>query len=280
MTSALITKTLLLCGVALFITHWGSAQQAQNQPPTTSGGTTSGTVPDYSIVSIRPANPSANYRGGHTTPDETELVLTLKALVGYAYDLRPEFVYGGPKWSDNELFDIMAKVDESDIASFENLSYQQRAPMLRPILESRFGLKMHREVKVLQVFDLVLAKGGLGSKFTPHSPANPAFQLGSVGGDFAGYGVELPLFIRALSNELSATIGHPIIDKTGLTGKYDFYLRWSSAVTASSPTDQAATSSHPDIFTAMQEQLGLKLQPAREPVETIVIESATQPSEN
>jgi uncharacterized protein (TIGR03435 family) len=139
---------------------------------------------------------------------------------------------------------------------------------------------VHPEVRVLQVFDLVLAKGGLGPKFTPHSPANPAFQLGSVGGDFNGYGVEMPLFTRALSNELSATIGHPIIDKTGLTGKYDFYIRWSSTMTASSPTNQAAADSHPDIFTAMQEQLGLKLQPAREPVETIVIDLATQPSEN
>jgi uncharacterized protein (TIGR03435 family) len=248
------------------------AQAASPAPSTTSL--------KYDIVSVRPAEPNAHYRGGSTTPDETEIVLSLKALVGYVYDIRPEFVFGGPKWCDTELFDIKAKVDESDIATFESLSYQQRATMLRPILESRFGLKVHHEVRVLQVFDLVLAKVGLGPKFSPHSPDKPAFSLGSVGGDFDGYGVEMPLFTKALTNELLATIGRPIIDKIGLTGKYDFYLRWSSAVTTSSPTDQAATSSHPDIFTAMQEQLGLKLQPAREQVETIVIDSAAQPSEN
>jgi uncharacterized protein (TIGR03435 family) len=218
-------------------------------------------------------DPKLPYSGGHSSPDEMELVQTLKRLVGYAYDIRPEFVFGGPKWAESELFDIEGKVDESDIPIFQNMSGQQKDAMLRPVLESRFGLRVHREVRVLQVFDLVVAKGGLGPKFTPHSPANPPFSLGGAGETFDGFGVEMPLLTRGLSEYLSGTIDRPILDKTGLTGKYDFILQWSS------PTDQG-TSSHPDVFTAVREQLGLRLEPAREPVETIIIDSAERPSEN
>ena len=126
-----------LCPLAQIAPAQGVAAPAPAQAASPASSTAS---LKYDIVSVRPADPNANYRGGHTTPDETEIVLSLKALVGYAYDVRPEFVFGGPKWCDRELFDIKAKVDESDIASFESLSYQQRATMLRPILESRFGL--------------------------------------------------------------------------------------------------------------------------------------------
>ncbi len=177
------------------------------------------------------------------------------------------------------MFNITAKVDESDIPEFKDLPYEQRAPMMLSVLELRFGLKMHTEIKVLRVFDLVLAKGRLGPKFTLHSPANPAYQLGFASGSFAGYGIEMPLFTKALSSALRATVGRPIIDKTGLTGKYDFDLRWSTGVSASSPIDNA-TASLPDAYTALQDQFGLKLVPAQEPVETIVIDSANQPSEN
>lgn len=253
---------------------------AQTQPTPGASGATSKSSPTYTVISVRLVDPAASSMGGSTPFDETRLVVSLKGLIGYAYDVRPEFIFGGPKWSDSERFDIRAKVDESEIQEFKDLPYEQKAPMMRPVLESRFGLKIHTEVRVLRVFDLVLAKGGLGPKFSLHSPANPAFQLGSAGENFAGYGVEMPLFTRALSNTLSAIVGRPIIDKTGLTGKYDFFLRWSPSVTASSPADQAATSSRPDIFTALQEQLGLKLQPAQEPIEVIVIDSANLPSEN
>ena len=230
----------------------------------------------YDIVSIRVAGPHNGFQGSQPSADGTQIVLSLRGLVGYAYDIRPEFVFGGPAWAGTTIFDIKAKVDDSDVALLGKLSPEERASLLAPVLASRFGLKVHTVVRVLAVYDLVVLKpGALGPDFSPHSEKKPGFGMSVAGENFSGTAVDLPRFTRVLSQVLSDTIGRPIVDKTGLKGSYDFLLRWQAA---GSQADSA--SSRTDIFTAVKEQLGLKLQPAKEPVSTVVIDSVQPPSEN
>jgi uncharacterized protein (TIGR03435 family) len=235
----------------------------------------------YSTISIHAIDSAGvPFRGVGITPDETELVMSLHELVAYAYGDRPDFVFEGPKWGTSEIFHIIAKVDESDIPQFKDLSYQQRSPLLREVLESRFGLKIHHESKIINALDLVITKGGLGPNFHVHLPRGPGFSLGFAGENFSGTAVDMKMFIRALSGAISARVDRPLIDKTGLADKYDFLLRWKSDVSPGSSTNQTVANSLPDIYTALQEQLGLKLQPAREQIDAIVIDAATMPSEN
>jgi len=204
--------------------------------------------------------------------------MTLKDLLTVAYEVRDFQILGGPSWINSERYDIEAKTDG-------NTAPQQMAePMLQALLEERFKLKVHRETKELPIYVLTVAKSGLkiqpakdGSCITiePGKPAAP----GQKQSDFCGFHVigrgrldATNTSVPDLATTFSAALHRTVVDKTALTEAFDVHLRFA-------PED-AADSTNPSIFTAVQEQLGLRLESGKGPVEVLVIDQVERPSEN
>jgi uncharacterized protein (TIGR03435 family) len=195
--------------------------------------------------------------------------LFLKSIITSAYGIREDLISGLPSRAQSARFDIVAKLDEPDTASFNNMSRTQRREMIAALLADRFHLKAHTQSRILPIYELVPAKGGV--RFPQHTPATESTpsSMGDVKvhkGEFNATGAPMPI----LSSFLAETIESTVIDSTGLAGKYDFHLKWAS--------DEA--SDGPSLFTALQEQLGLKLLPGKGPVDTLIVDRIERPSEN
>jgi bla regulator protein BlaR1 len=226
---------------------------------------------------------------------------TLKMLLTMAYDVREFQISGGPAWINTDRYDILAKAERS--AGVENppddprkMTEEQRKTVgdqmrerLRALLADRFQLTLHRETKEQSVYALVVAKTGpkLQESQTKEGtgPRGPMMRMGR--GDLSGQGVRLDMLASTLSNQL----GRTVIDRTGLKGNFDFKLTWTPdpgqsatplgggpppGVDAPPPPDPNG----PSVFTALQEQLGLRLESQKGPVEMLVIDRVEKPSEN
>jgi len=250
----------------------------------------------YDVISIRPASSgtTTDNRGvtmvrmtSRAAPDGITLEnINVKSLISSAYTVKPDSIAGGPDWINSNHYDINAKVTPSGNATPPALTDAQRKQMLQSLLADRFKLAIHPETKEGAIYELNLAKGG--SKLhesTPNNDSPPVNASGSIpaprarmtfgNGQLTGKAILLSTLVDLLSNQLH----RPVVDKTGLTGKYDFDLHWtpdSLSAAETAPSD----ASGPDIFTALQEQLGLKLNPAKGPVETLVIDHIEPPTPN
>ena len=230
--------------------------------------------------------------------------VSLKAVMGFAYRIRDFQISGGPNWINTDLWNIEGKSEEGTVPSLPrppdpNIP-DAMALMVQSLIEDRFQLKMHRETKDSPVYELLIAKGGLkiklsegGSEFrapeqgapipVPQRGEQPRGTLRLGRGELEGSAVPLALLISTLSQQL----GRPIIDKTELKGVYDFKLQWKpEVVQAAGPVEGAGpappllSADLPDVFTAIQEQLGLRLESTKGPVEVLVIDSVLKPAEN
>jgi uncharacterized protein (TIGR03435 family) len=196
---------------------------------------------------------------------------TVKAMVAYAYEVRDFYVSGGPGWTGTDRFEIEAKTEE-------NATPEQMRLMLRTLLQERFKLVLHRETKDATVYQLVAAKGAPKLE----EGAGAGFIKFEGRGQVDGHGVTM----SGLASYLQTLIGQAVVDKTGLTATYNFKLTWMPDETqggrpgAGAGAADAVNEGGPSIFTALQEQLGLKLEASKGPVETLVIDHAERPSEN
>jgi uncharacterized protein (TIGR03435 family) len=192
-----------------------------------------------------------------------------------------------PEWTISERYDIVAKVDAGDVPSFRKLTFDQVREMLQPVLADRFKLSVHRQIKELPVYDLVVSKNG--PKFAAAKLPSKKYPNGNLDRESNYINMEgLPM--GSLAFALMRQLGRSVVDKTGLTAKYDLMLRWSpdeQATPMSNGPDnlrqgiaQSPDSSEPSIFTAIQEQLGLRLVPSKGPVECVFIDHIERPSEN
>ena len=200
----------------------------------------------------------------------------LKFLLVVAYGIRPGLMFGLPGWAGSMRFDVTAKVTQAEGKGLRGLSREQRQAMLAAVLEDRFHLRTHIEEKTLPVYELVAAKDGM--KLTPSKVPLPEGADPQAYGSMNVHNTDLEatgVTMTDLAANLSAPLDRTVIDKTGLTGRYDFRLRWT-ADNVATPAEDAP----PSIFTAIQEQLGLKLQAAKGPVKTLVIDHVEQPTEN
>jgi uncharacterized protein (TIGR03435 family) len=263
----------------------------------------------FEVASIKPSAPS----GGNTFMVRVEMApggrytasgVTLKLLLQQAYDVKDYQITGGPGWISTERYDINAKADTPDIKR------DQIRVLLQSLLAERFQLQIHRETRELPVYSMVIGKGGHKlhlSEFQPdENPAPKPAEAGSpaqaAGGPPDGQAAKRGAMMRmgrgmldaqmaniaALVNMLSQQLGRPVLDKTGLKGSWDFKLEWTPDETqggmgfgggaheAAPPGD----ASKPSIFTAIQEQLGLRLESDKGPVEIIVIDRVEKPTEN
>jgi bla regulator protein BlaR1 len=197
---------------------------------------------------------------------------TLKQIVQEAYDLRPAVgITGGPGWFDSDRFDIDAKAEDPSKTTDEQLHQ-----MLQQLLADRFKLKLHREEKEVSGSLLVVDKNG--SKLTEVTDAANVPAQGGRPGDMRFRAAH----IGVLAEFLSGMTGRPVQDKTGLTGRYTFDLQWALGENDVVPAQfaQPPDPAGPSLVTALQEQLGLRLQSGRVPTLTVVVDSAAKPLPN
>ncbi|HLY43367.1 MAG TPA: TIGR03435 family protein [Terracidiphilus sp.] len=240
-------------------------------------------LPTFAVATVKPAKNEVMSWGWRYTPDGVSLTgVPMLSIACFAFDREADRIIGLPNWIKDQRFDIEAKVDPADAPKLKDLNYHQRYAMLVQVLVERFNLKFHHETRVLPVFDLVVAKGG--SKLTESKPDSDGKT--KDGGWSMGNGRmdATATTIDALTAALTQQVEHPVLDKTALTGHYDFKLRWTPDNTPSTAgadgTSAASDNSAPDLFTAVQEQLGLKLESRKEPLDVVVIDRIEKPSEN
>ena len=247
----------------------------------------------YEVVSVRKHRSNTSPLHA-TTPDSFDATATVQFLIQIAYDMHDFQISGAPGWIGSALFDIQAKMNKSDARELEKLNpderNRERRQMLQVLITDRFHLRAHRETKEHKIYALVIADDGRpkirrskaedASRYATENPNRGALTLGF--GDASGESVPISSLIRVLSQE----VGRVVIDRTGLTGKYDFKLQWKPdqkqppIFGEAEDSRSTAQTSGPSIFTAVQEQLGLKLLAQRGPMEILVIDHIEKPSEN
>ena len=191
--------------------------------------------------------------------------LLLKSLITSAYGVHEGLIFGLPRWAEEARYDIRAKVTDADPVVLTTMSREQRRALMAAMLEGRFHLRAHAVTKELPVYDLVVTKGG--PRF---SESTREQHIEVRKSEYAGTAVPM----SGMASFLEEAVGRSVVDKTGLKGTYDFHLQWEPDLSG------AASDTLSSIFTALQEQLGLKLQPNRGPVKTLFVDRIERPSEN
>ncbi len=201
---------------------------------------------------------------------------TLKGLIAAAYNLNPNMISSGPKWIDSEHYDITA-LTPGDVRPTRD----EQMAMLRKLLGDRFQLAFHREPKKLAIYVLEVANEG--SKLRDTATPNNAPALINI---VYPQSIKLPARNVSMGEFASmmqrAILDRPVVDKTGLTGRYDFDLEWAPDESQFNGEVSSASgdANAPPLFTAIQQQLGLKLRPTRGTVDALIVDKAERPSVN
>jgi uncharacterized protein (TIGR03435 family) len=233
----------------------------------------------FDVASVKTGDPSFRGMSMHVGPSGLSVTnVTLKFLIQYAWDVKKFQVSGGPGWIDSDLFTIAAKSDHGQDVDFEQAhsekykAFTERLHLkVRSLLADRFALRLHREQRVMPVYELVVA--GSGPKLSPAADGPEGLTSGP--GRLKGTRVRT----SAIASALSDATERVVIDRTGLNGYYDYSLTWTPDM-ASGAEPQASERGGVSLFTAVQEQLGLKLKAAKGPVEVLAIDGAEKPSAN
>jgi uncharacterized protein (TIGR03435 family) len=259
----------------------------------------------FEVVSIKPSPPNAPNRFPRINPGRVEIYnQTLKGLIRMTYSQFPfdsREIVGGPSWIDSERFDIIATMDFQPQFDSSGLPAGLVA-MLRALVDDRFRLKTHNERREGDIYTLTLLRSdrktgtGLrsvpdlcaesmkqlsGATPTPQRTGPPPCSFGGPPGKLIGTGVTMAMF----ANVLSGNAGRPVVDRTGLMGSFDFELTFDPASAAQAPPGAPLgpvprDDTKPSIFTALQEQLGLKLESTRGPIDVLVVDQAERPTPN
>jgi len=226
--------------------------------------------PNWEVATVRPSNPDDERQTIRLTGRHLELKnQTVEVMLMAGYGLQKSQIVNAPDWVKKQHFDVDGV---PDVEGQPNV--QQFQAMLRKLLVERFQLKQHREQRDMVAFALKLAKHGPTLR-NAANPASPPRQ--DVRG---GEGYRTQEFTGTSMQDLTVLmieyLDHPLIDQTGLKGRYDFTLKYTYDETRA-PTDGSAP---PNLFTAIQEQVGLKLEPLKAPVDVLVVDSLERPIAN
>jgi uncharacterized protein (TIGR03435 family) len=247
----------------LMVTAAGAAQQKSAETVA---------APCFDVATVKPSNATDGHSHIYNDPRDGEfraINLSLKQLMEFAYNLPQTRMVGGPAWIDSAKWDVQAKAEPEFDERVKTLSHDastaEKRRMLQALLADRFQLTTHNESRELPVYALVVAKGGakLGDtkeNGTTISRANDHIEV--QGGD----SVEL------LAEQLALTLGRVVLNQTGMVGRYNLKVKWAR--------DDSPDATGPSIFTALEEQLGLKLEPRKAPVDVVVVDRVAMPSEN
>lgn len=247
----------------------------------------------FDVVSVKPSDPSKEHEAMYwRQPDGLKWDgVTLTGMIANAYGVSRIVkgqIEGGPTWMGSQAFDINAKVDAETAARWNHMTQAQadeeRRAMTRSLLTDRFHFRFHHETRNLSVLVLRVAKSG--SKLqNPHLQHDlpsgvPASRINFPGnGRMEGHAALMSNLVRSLASEPEIA-GRTLLDKTGLTGGYDFTLRWTPDSLASGTGSTDSDTQWPSLFTALKEQLGLNLAQEKQPLDIIVVDSVEMPSEN
>ncbi len=237
-------------------------------------------TPAYDIVSILPNKSDSGNMSIYTQDAAfTATNMRLKNLLSNAFDIREDLISGLPGWAESARYDIKAKIVDPDLAVLKKLTKEQRETMLAGILTDRFGLKVHTETKQLPVYNLVVTPHG--PKFQPSADQSPDHGgMGAKNHDVTITASPLATLVYFLAGSLHRTV----IDQTNLTARYDMHLTWAAdrpaAAAGLDDGHNAADDTGPSLFSAVQDQLGLKLVPAKGPVPTLVVDHIDPPTPN
>lgn len=261
--------------------------RAGNPPPQATAVSAGPEVPKFEVATIKPSK-SDNPRGPRMMQNTDGISfrgVPVNLMINESFGVEDDRVVGEPAWVKNR-YDVEAKVDAEDAAKLENLTIDQRKAMLLPLLQDRFNLKYHHETRELPIYALVVAKGGV--KMKPGAPDQPKPHVAMRGrGRIESTGTT-----NMLSHVLSRELERVVEDKTGLTGNYDYTLEYTpddagmpmggggGGDAAPGRGDRSPDVAGPSLFTALQEQLGLKLEATKSAVDVIVIDHIDLPSEN
>jgi uncharacterized protein (TIGR03435 family) len=210
-------------------------------------------------------------RGGQIRPSKGQIAMenvTLWKALGFAYGIGEDKDYAitGPDWLKTERYDIVGKIPAG--ATFE-----QMRKMLQATLSDRFKLELHHETKQMPIYALVIAREGLKIKETEMGHGGFSFGRGHIEAKSGA--------LAAFADRLSQMVDRPVIDYTNTAGVFNFTLDWSPDVPMTAPGDDSSNSTGPSIFTAIQQQLGLRLEARRGPVEVLVVDRGERvPIEN
>jgi uncharacterized protein (TIGR03435 family) len=232
------------------------------------------TMSPFDIVLVKEHRPddeapmNMGWRGGSYFASDAPL----EVLLMNAYSLRENHIKGLKGWENTKRWDILAKWSDWDEDQATSLTDEVKQSTLQGLLSSAFKLKIHLETREESGYELVVASSGTRLKehverheiVDAQSPGTWRYGAGTI--DIVGSDVKGFLF--PLENKL----GHPVLDRTGLTGSYDLHLRWTELARADSAVDAG-----PSLATVLKEQAGLELRPAKVPVEVLVIDNAMQP---
>src|SRR5215472_767412 len=206
--------------------------------------------------------------------------ISVNALIQWAYEMPQTRILGAPAWTGKTYFNIDATADPSVDHQLKGLTSdagrKQKEKMVQALLADRFKLAAHSEARELPIYELVVAKGGakLGQTHENGSSVNTGTGRIEVQGSNS---------VAILAEELSKVVGRIVVDKTGMSGRYDLKLEYApdgSAMPLANTTGGFTPDSGPSIFTALEEQLGLKLKPGKGPVQVLVIDHVEMPSAN
>jgi uncharacterized protein (TIGR03435 family) len=248
-----------------------SGSSTLSQPPTPQAETIS--TPTFDVASIRENLSDRHARSHIINSDHDGRFTTVNVPLGptlqFAFGIPESQIDGIPSSLISKKFDIEARSDPSVDAQLKGLPSDEakaaKRGMIQALLAERFKLAAHTETRQLPIYNLVIAKNG------------PTLQPSKKGHTYNVHSNRLSdegAPISVIAEQLAEILSRPVFDKTGLTNRYDIDLTWT-------PENSTATdSSGPDIFTAIQEQLGLKLESAKGPVETLVVDHIEEPTPN
>ena len=247
--SVVVRLALLLTGFA----QMGFAQivPAQDANPATNL--------QFEVASVKPSEPGARGPTFYYPQRDRFQVndITVKGLIAYAYDVREFQIEGASGWLASDRYDVVAKMDG------EPPERQVRA-MVQSLLAGRMNLKNHKETRDMSVLILTVAKGGAKLQKTA-TPGGPTMRGGE--GRLTGQNLTMDMLASLLANRVE----RPVLNQTGMPGHFDIHLEWS---------EPEGDGTGPSIFTAVQEQLGLRLETGRAPTDMVVIDHVDRPSPN
>lgn len=248
----------------------------------------------FDWASIRESAISGSYTMSFTNPPHASLLILrnnpIMNMIVMAYDVPYHGILDAPEWVGSARYTIEAKSDSAVDEKLARMNDQQarleKQHMLQVLLADRFQLEVRRDTRKGRIYNLVTAKNGpkMSTDLKPPTasqvawfhgePVPPLYQFGdgSLGYEFVAHGATTGM----LASELGGQLDTSVIDKTGLTGKYDFVLQYDGTVAPSSDDPDAWS----PLVTALPKQLGLKLEPAEGPVDVLVIEHIERPSPN
>ncbi len=254
----------------------GEQEWAIPKPPTPAKPMAADIDPVFEVATVKLSPPGAQVRGVRVQPGAVStLNMTPAELLAVLYDVHPHQIVGAPAWFSSEKYDITGKTEAGGRPSQE-----QWQAMVRKLLADRFRLAFHRELRELPVYALSVAKGGAKISRTNSKNERPAI-MGRGPGNWLFNFTSMSDFCKLLQGLLD----RPVVDRTGLAGRYDFTLTSTpDALPAKNPGPNALTPAAadppPELFTATRQQLGLTIKATKLPTEVLVIDRVEKASEN